>query len=466
VSIGAMQRTLERALARAREADDRELAGRVREEGQRLVFLTNGLLRASRLYAGENAALDGPAAEIARILVTLLELLGSVHLVCVEDQVYVNDVRLRPRPSEQDVIAHLIAELDRHDVGGVSFHMPLDATMIKSLARAFADPPADPTAPRAALFLRLAPTVPLVELTGRYRFRVKGERAPVRRSHAEVLRTGAQVAREAFANLAAGRLPNPLPVRRAVIDLVDGLKEDPDLAARAPLSRREHGVAEHHLLAVTSLAVSLGLALKLPEAELSDLGVAAMLHDVGYAKAGTKDGHPGAGVRLLARQRGFHEGKLRRLMAVAEHHMTLEQKPGLFARILRIADDYDVLTAPRPGQPQVPPATAQAAMWAARGSAYDPDLMALFVQRMGLYPPGSLLELSDGRLVVSVSGGRGRDRFAWPLVRVVRNPDGSAGGNQPLDLYETREAARPKKVVNPASLGLDPGQVLEQGPQA
>jgi hypothetical protein len=85
---------------------------------------------------------------------------------------------------------------------------------------------------------------------------------------------------------------------------------------------------------------------------------------------------------------------------------------------------------------------------------------------MGLYPPGSLLELSDGRLVVSVSGGRGRDRFAWPLVRVVRNPDGSAGGNQPLDLYETREAARPKKVVNPASLGLDPGQVLEQGPQA
>jgi hypothetical protein len=456
-----MQRTLERALARAREADDRELAGRVRDEGQRLVFLSNGLVRASRLYTAENAALDGPAAEIASTLMALLDLLGAVHVVCVEDQVYINDVRLRPRPAEQDVIAHFIEELDHHDVGGVSFHMPLDPVMIKSLARAFADAPGDPAAPRAALYRRLAPTVPLVELTGRYRFRVKGERAPVRRSHDEILRSGAQVAREAFTNLAAGRLPNPLPVRRVVIDLVDGLKDDPDLAARAPLRRREHGVAEHHLLAVTSLAIGLGLALKLPESVLSDLGVAAMLHDVGYAKGGSKELHSGAAVRLLAHQRGFHEGKLRRLLAVAEHHMTLEQKPGLFARILRIADDYDVLTAPRPGQPQMPPPTAQAAMWAARGSVYDAELLALFVQSLGLYPPGSLLELSDGRLVVVVSGGRDPERFAWPRVRVVRDAGGGAAGGQEIDLYETRERVRPKKVVNPVSLGADAAGLIE-----
>ena len=45
-----MQHDLHRALQRARQADDRELAGRVRDEGHRLVFLLNGLIRMSRLY--------------------------------------------------------------------------------------------------------------------------------------------------------------------------------------------------------------------------------------------------------------------------------------------------------------------------------------------------------------------------------------------------------------------------------
>ena len=59
MSITAMQRSLEKAVARASLADDRDLAGRLRDEGQRLVFLLNGLLRSSRLYQADNAAMDG-----------------------------------------------------------------------------------------------------------------------------------------------------------------------------------------------------------------------------------------------------------------------------------------------------------------------------------------------------------------------------------------------------------------------
>ena len=463
MSVQTMQRSLEKALSRALQADDRELAGRVRDEGQRMLFLLNGLIRTCRLYTSDNAAFEGPSAEVSRLLTGLLQLLGAVHVVCVEDQVYINDVRLRVRPNDQDVLTNLIEEMGRHDVGGVSFHMPLDPSMVRDLARALSDPVADPAAPRLALARRLAPTVPLVELTGRYRFRLKGEQAPVRREFGEILRQGTAVAREAFANLALGRLPNPLPVRRAVIDLVDSLREDAGRAAAAPLRRRGHGVGDQHLLSVSSLAIQLGLRMGLDDAALSDLGVTAMLHDVGYIQKADRDGHATAGARVLLRQRGFHEGKIRRLLAVIEHHESAEARPSLFARILRIVDDYDVLTAARPGQPQMPPATAQAAMWAARGTIYDADLLALFVQMMGLYPPGSLLELSDGRLVVSVSGGRDPDRFAWPIVRVVRDSPGAVSDSVgPVDLYEIREKVKPKRVVNPATHSIDVADVLNQ----
>jgi hypothetical protein len=265
-----------------------------------------------------------------------------------------------------------------------------------------------------------------------------------------------------MANLAAGRLPNPLPVRRAVIDLVDSLRDDPGRAAAGPLRKRTLGVGEHHLLSVASLAVQLGMALGLDDTALSDLGVAAMLHDVGYSRQPDRVGHCAAGVRILLHQRGFHEGKLRRLHAVYHHHADYDAGNHLFARILRIVDDYDVLTAARPGQLQVPPAMAQAQMWAARGKAYDPHLLALFVQTMGLYPPGSVLDLSDGQRVVAVSGGRDAEHFAWPVVHVIQGADGRPPeGRAQLDLYELRGSLKIKRLVNPASAGFDVGETLE-----
>ena len=459
MSVTAMQRSLEKAVARASLADDRDLAGRIRDEGQRLVFLVNGLVRSSRLYQGGNSAVDALATETSEMLKRLLGMLGAVHLVAVEDQFHVNEVRVRMKKLEQELVDQLVIELGRHEIGGLSFYSPLDPEDVKTLARALGAPAAEAGRARAALQARLS-GLPGLELSGKYRFRLKGEKLAARVGAGEVMRRGATVVQDSLAQLASGRVPHPLLVRRVVIDLVDAL-DAPGLAASAPLSRSVQGVGTQHLLSVTSLALQLGRALGLPDAALSDLGVAAMLHDVGYASA-DREGHEVAGTRMLLRQRGFHEGKIRRLQATLEHHLPVDARPGLFARILRIVDDYDVLTAPRPGAPQLPPPTAQAAMWAARGTLYDPDLLALFVQVMGLYPPGSLLELSDGRWVIAVSGGRDAERFAWPVARLVRDKDGRPrDGAEEVDLFVLREFLRPKRVLNPATHGVDVAAVLE-----
>jgi hypothetical protein len=465
--IESVQRGLQKAMARAGLTDDRELAGRVREEGRRLLFLLNGLVRSSRMYASENSALEGPAAEMSEVLAGLCRVLGVVHLVVVEDQAYVNDVRLRLIPQDQPVVSALIAELDRHDVGGVSFHGPLTPPATKALARAISEPADQGRRPRRALAERIA-GVGDVELTGRYRFRIRGEARAESLRHGDVVRRSAAVIREANRNLAAGRQPNPLPVRRAVIEILDSLGSDDGRAGAEPLRRRPNlHPGEHHLLSVCSLAMVLARRIGLPESARCDLGVTALLHDVGYARLAGFARHGAAGARTLLRQRGFHEAKVRRIRAVLDHHAPCSvpppaEPPPLSARILRIADDYDVLTAARAGLPGVPPSTAQGSMWAARGHTYDADLMALFVQAMGLYPPGSLLELSDRRWVVVVSGGRDADRFAWPRVRVARDEEGRPTESaQDLDLFEVRSAIRPRRVLNPATQGVDIAAMLD-----
>jgi HD domain len=455
--VGTIQDSLERALHRARLADDREVMGRVRTEGHRLVFLLNGIVRGNRLYASDNSALDGPSRDAANVLRGLVDLLGSVQIACVEDHIYINDVRLRVQPHEQPAIDVFVGELSRHRIGGISFHGALSPESLKALARQISAPAHEGPDPRASLAGQLL-GLPEVQLRGKFRFRLKGEAPTTRGSWSEVLQRGAAAAAAA---MGAKRLANPVPARRAVIDLVEGLKED---ESRGTALLRGQAPGDRHLLSVTNLSLSLGLALGFDDTALSDLGVAAMFHDVGYAKGADKDHHAVAGLRALLRQRGFHEGKIRRLRAVLEHHDPFGPAPSLFARILKIVDDYDILTSPRPdGHPTLPPPMAQGAMWAARGSVYDPDLLAIFAQVMGAYPPGSLIELSDGRWGLVTSGGRDKDRFVWPVVRIVREADGrEASGQRGEDLFLRREQLRPKRVLNPATIGIDVGPMLDR----
>jgi hypothetical protein len=459
-TIEALQERLARTLNGAGRSADRELAARIRDEGHRLVFLLAGLVRASRLYAQDNDALAPLADEVAEVLAGLAEHLGVVQLVLVEDQAYVNDVRLRVRPSEQPVIDELCAELGRHDVGGVSFHRPLDATRLKRLARAVSSE-ADGARPTAALRTQLA-ELGDVEVSGRWRFRIGGEEAGANKSYPEVLARAEQALADTLGRLSAGWMPNPLRIRRVVIDLVEGLHERPLRGALAPFAGTA-ARSERHLVSVCQLSLLLGRALGLGEATLADLGVAALLHDVGYLASEDPARHALAGARLLLRQRGFSEAKLRRLLAVIEHaddHRDpgrLGPAPSLFARILHVAEHYDLLVASRPGKlPLVSPAVALERMWAGRGARYDPVLLAMFVRELGLYPPGTLLELDGGSWALVVRPGAGREGWAYPVVRIVAKPDGSVvpDGHE-LCLFERRPGAQARRVIEP-SLVPDP----------
>jgi HD-GYP domain-containing protein (c-di-GMP phosphodiesterase class II) len=449
------QERLGRQLERARSAEDRELSKQVREVGENFARVLYGLLRLTRLHALDNQAFAQPLAEWIRIQARLMELLGTIHLICVEDQVYVNDVRIRFDMSH-DHIEALGSDLRRHNVGGISFNEHLDQTQLRFFITALAEKP-DKRGARFSLQHKLNDAgLSAIELHGPFRFRLKGERTrKADRSFTDLYQQSANVVSEAYRNLSANRMPNPLPVRRLVNELIDNTSK----VGAAELAH-EHNEQlppfARHIMMVTNLSVMIGREAGFPDTTLGDLGVAAMFHDVGISVK--EDGyfvpyprHNTAGLRTLMRQRGFHEAKVRRLLAVVEHHRSYDSPlgaPSLFARIIHIADDYDILTRFRPGQgPILAQPDALARMAAQAGSAYDPDLFQVFVNKMGLFPPGSILRLRSGRVVVSTSGARSPKSFARPLCRLVREADGSEPP-EPL-MVDLAKGDRVVKVVKP-----------------
>lgn len=419
------QASLGKAVARARAGEDPVLAAQVRERGEQFANLFTGLVRMGHVHAATNHAFDQPSADLKRVLDALLELLGAVHVVTVEDQVYLNEVRLKVHA--EGAQKGLGPELARHNVGGLTFHAALTVEQVRALVAVLAARPA-PEQPRTAVVDKLREAgVASVELVGLQRFRMSDDAQPVAAVAGVAAGEQGLVPRlvreveQSWDLLAAGRQPNVLALRRLVSEALQADPAHPELWLAPRGAATAHG---WHAWKVAQVTLLVARAVGLPASVQQDFGVAALLHDVGYALPGTTfEGHPMAGARLLLKQLGFHEAKVRRLDAVLHHHGVFPAHLPLVARVVRLAEDYDTTT--RPGGPALTPPEALAYLAAGAGREFDPVLTQVLINCLGLYPPGTYLALEDGRVVLSASGVRRADLFAKPVAVLIRRADGT-----------------------------------------
>jgi hypothetical protein len=418
--LAGAQATLARALGKARAGEDRELTQRVREGGEQLTHMLGGLLRLCRTHAPDNHAFDAPVAEFGKALERLSEALGTVRLVTVEDQVYVNDIRIRTEGGGG--ARDLGGELRRHNTGGITFHGPLEGRQVRALVAGLGAPPA-PDRRRGALQRRLDEQgLATVELQGIFRFRAArpGEEVP-RRDPAEILGQLLTTVAETWDNLEAGRVLNPLPLRRLVVEALDAGVEAPAFWVGFP-DCPPHAA---HAVQVTITALLVGKEAGLPAGFLQDLGIAGLVHDTGYLAPEVGEGpaglarHPVEGARIVLRQRGFSEAKVRRLRAVLEHHRDAADpaRPSVMGAVLRLAEDYANVV--RLYGAKVLRADALGAMLKAGGSLYHPVLAQVLVNALGRHPPGTLCELEGGHYGRVATPARGAALWDRPLVRRI-----------------------------------------------
>ena len=417
--LARAQSSLVRALGRARAGEDRELAQKVREGGEQLTQLLAGLLKLTRVHSPDNRAFDAPVAELCRLLESLCEALGTVSLVTVEDQTYLNDIRVRT--DNKPGAGGLGVELLRHNTGGLLFHAPLTGPQVRTLVKGLSGPAA-PQWPRGTLSQWLLDHgAGTVELHGVYRFQtVRSEVELPTRTPEQILGLLVDLTTQSWDHLAAGRVLNPLPMRRAVVEVLSTGIEAPAFWLGFP-DCPPHAA---HAVEVSMLALLLGKAAGFAAGSLQDLGIAGLIHDVGYLAPGVGEGaaalarHPLEGARIVLRQRGFSEAKLRRLRGVLEHHRDRGDPsgpPSPAGAVLRLAEDYANVI--RLYGAKVTRAAALGAMLKAGGRFYDAALVQVLVNALGLHPPGTLLELADGGLARVATPARGRELWDRPLVK-------------------------------------------------
>jgi HD-GYP domain-containing protein (c-di-GMP phosphodiesterase class II) len=301
------------------------------------------------------------------------------------------------------------------------------------------------------------------------------------------LSTAAEMVDRIYADVASGRELSIEHVERAVRPLVASVLRSADAFLYLEGMRRHDGYTYSHAIACSALAAAFGRHMGLHEDTVFSLAAGGLLMDVGktripqellqsnrplsQAELEIARTHIGHGVAIV-RASGINDPDV---MAVLQTHHERHDGGGYPSRLmasgipvpgrmLGIIDSYDAMISARPYRAPVSRHHALQQIYGGRNSLFQSELVEQFQACLGVYPTGSLVELSSGEIAVVMM--QNKVRRLRPRVLLLTTPDKRPLSDfQPLDLLHQandRNAVEIVRSVAAGEYGIDTAGLLPQ----
>jgi putative nucleotidyltransferase with HDIG domain len=280
-----------------------------------------------------------------------------------------------------------------------------------------------------------------------------------------------------------GRSVDTHTAKQVVADMVESILRNPDALVCLNQLKAKHEYTALHSMRVCVLALAFGRHLEFTPEELQVLGMGALLHDVGKMKVPNEilnkpgrltaeeftlmKSHVPEGVAILEQNSGIPPMAI----DVARFHHERNDgsgyssgrqgdQIGLFGSIGAIVDCYDAITSDRVYHNGLSAFDALNMMYQWRRKDFHSELIEQYIQCMGIYPIGSVVELNTGSVGVVISVNR--ERRLKPRIALVltaeRKPYTEA---KIVDLmHQPMEGASGeleiRKVLAAGAFGIDP----------
>ena len=269
-------------------------------------------------------------------------------------------------------------------------------------------------------------------------------------------------------------------IESVIDDMVESMVRNPDaLMWVARMREQDLNIYSHGISVAVSL-VAFGRHLGYAKTQLSHLGMLGLLLDVGKIKLPrelleknerlTADEfeqikeHVDMGLAILHETPNIHPDVLE---GVAQHHERMNgsgypnnfmgDKISTFGRMAAIADTYAAVTKPRPYAEVISPHQALQMLSTWSGSQFQADMVEQFIQSIGVFPVGSMVELSTGEVAIVVT--HSKFKRLRPKVLVLTEPDKTIRANPSTRdlLYDVSDTPVYIRCGLPSkAYGLDP----------
>lgn len=276
-------------------------------------------------------------------------------------------------------------------------------------------------------------------------------------------------------------------IHESVTRLTDSVVRNPDALLLVTRLREKSAQAHARSLQVSIYLMVFGRFLELAREELELLGLVGLLQDVGKTRLPTGLLEKSAPlspeeIELARRHVEFSAEILRATPGLPErlpalvvlHHERQDgsgyprglkgAEIGLYGSMAAIADSFDALTTARPYAEPLSPSSALSYLYKERGTGFHAELVEQFIQCVGVFPVGSVVELNSGEVGIVIT--QNLVRRLKPRVMVVLDAQGHPiRPHKILDLdkdpkMRPDEPYRIRRTMEQTKLQIDPRELF------
>jgi HD-GYP domain-containing protein (c-di-GMP phosphodiesterase class II) len=467
------------------------------ENGRKMLPLLFATFKIASMYEANNNRYIEQANKLREIIGKIFAEENDFTLTTKGGYFFISDVRIRTERELDTAMTYFMERWQAIGISGFMFQRGLDPRELDKfvfLLSSF-EPAENPEESFHALKERLnqlqVEKVMPVKVTeaDRAAKRTDGERESIKANARKTFFQAVNVVRDTLTQSRNSNTVNISKTKRVVQELINRLMDDEAAVMELTALRSFDDYTYVHSVNVCVLSLILGHHLGLDRKMLSNLGVGALLHDIGKTKLPIElinkpdsfdefdwaqmRKHPVYGTKALFRTRATDETTVRASSAIFEHHISLDgsgypdlpnkRRPSLFARIVAIADTYNAMTSGRVyHRKRHLPDEAITSMSNRIDKSFDPLLLKVFINTLGIYPVGSVVALSSNE--IGIVSRNNPDDLERPEVKIIANSEGLIEINEVkvIDLSQDTNI-KVTKIIDDDKYNIDIASYIDIG---
>lgn len=454
------------------------------------------LLRGSTLYDRNNANIHRLAEECQQIINSLIHSEGQIVFKVVRDNFFFNNLRVAVKADKYPIFKNLGNELVKRWIGELEFSGEIKKEDLKEFSFLLAQ--LEEKTEGNYLFLRqaletrgiLSIGVDKLEFFKEEDLYIDPEKQ--KRHSKELYFKAIKLVKELVEGVRQQKVLNIRKAKHLMQNAVNCIVQDESALLGLANIKNYDEYTFNHSVNVSIYAIALGQRIGIPKKQLSHLGMAALFHDLGKTRIPKEilnkterlepqewmllRSHPVMGAEMVIRMKEWGELTTRMVNATFEHHLKYDltgypklarkRNITLFGRIVTLVDFYDALIRPRAYR-RYPYISEKilGIMLERSGKDFDPALVKVLINMIGIYPLGTLVLLSTNEMAIVVQSQEEPELIDRPKVCLLQFGDGQYRKGESVDLREIDEGTQTfrraiVKTLDPNEYNLNVAEFL------
>ena len=438
--------------------------------GTEFIIKFSRLLKGTVIYDRKNVNIDRLTQECLPVVNEIIRSEGNLFFKIVRDNFFFNNIRIQVKADKFPIFKAFAQELRKRWVGEIEISQAVSGEDLKDFAYLLFGLEANNESNALYVMKQLEYRDINGIHVGKLEF-FKDEEIYVdsedqKRQSREIYFKSVNLVKEVTESIKNQKMLNVRKAKRLMQNAVNSILHDETTLLGLATIKNYDEYTFNHSVNVAIYAIAIGQRVGIPKKQLSHLGMAGLFHDIGKVRIPkeiiNKTGkltpeewtvvraHPVIGAKAVMKMKEWGELSTRLVHGAFEHHLkfdlsgypklTRKLKLSLFGRIISLADFYDALVRPRVYN-RFPYVSEKilGIMLERSGKDFDPALVKVFINMLGIFPLGTLVLLDTNEMGIVTKIHEDSELIDRPEVCLVYYSEGEYRRGKVVDMAETDE---------------------------